>query len=244
MLNHKVAGKGTLIVFLHGFLESMEMWKNISNETIGFKKLLIDLPGHGESSFTPPLSDPCLSYPVKEILSLINSLDIDRYHVVGHSLGGYVALRIKEEDARCEKVVLLNSNNWEDNASKKKDRIRVADLVFKSKNLFINQAVPSLFSNPKKNKVDILNLIKKAKTYSSECIAYYSLAMRNRKAFSINDENYFMIHGEFDETISKEELNKAKLMFKTRLYFLKTGHMSAYESPVELNKILCQILVD
>ena len=244
MLNHKVAGKGTLIVFLHGFLESMEMWKNISNKTIDFKKLLIDLPGHGESPFNPPSSAPCLSYPAKEVLSLINSLDVDRYHIVGHSLGGYIALRIKKEDPRCEKVVLLNSNNWEDNANKKKDRIRVADVVFKSKNLFINQALPSLFSNPKKNKAEILNLLKKAKTYSSECIAYYSLAMRNRKSFSINNENYFMIHGEFDETISKEELNKAKLTFRNRLYFLKSGHMSAYECPVELNKILFEILVN
>ena len=244
MLNHKVVGKGTLIVFLHGFLESMEMWENISNKTVDFKKLLIDLPGHGGSSFNPPPSAPCLSYPVKAILSLINSLDVDRYHVVGHSLGGYVALRIKKEDPRCEKVVLLNSNNWEDNEKKKKDRIRIADVVFKSKNLFINQAVPSLFSNPKKNNLEILNLLKKAKTYSSECIAYYSLAMRNRKSFSINNENYFMIHGEFDKTISKEELNKAKLTFRNRLYFLKSGHMSTYESPIELNKILCQILVD
>ena len=53
-----------------------------------------------------------------------------------------------------------------------------------------------------------------------------------------------MIHGEFDETISKEELNKAKLTFRNRLYFLKSGHMSAYECPVELNKILFEILVD
>ena len=244
MLNHKVAGKGPLIVFLHGFLQSMEMWENLSNENAGFKSLLIDLPGHGGSSFTPPSSAPCLSYPVREILSFINSLEIDRYHIVGHSLGGYIALRIKKEDPRCKKVILLNSNNWEDSDSKKKDRIRIADIVFKSKNLFINQAVPSLFSNPKKHKIEILSLIKKAKTYSSECIAYYSLAMRNRKAFSINDTNCFMIHGEFDQTISKEELNKAKLVFENRLYFLKTGHMSTYERPIELNKILREILVD
>ena len=89
---------------------------------------------------------PCLSYPAKEVLSLINSLDVDRYHVVGHSLGGYIALRIKKEDPRCEKVV-LKFKYWEDNANKKKDRIRVADVVFKSKNIFINQALPLFFKS-------------------------------------------------------------------------------------------------
>ena len=86
-------------------------------------------------------------------------------------------------------------------------------------------------------------MLKKQKHTLQSALLNYSLAMRIENPFHKN-ENYFMIHGEFDETISKEELNKAKLTFRNRLYFLKSGHMSAYECPVELNKILFEILVD
>ena len=40
---------------------------------------------------------------------------------------------------------MLNSNFWADSEQKKKDRLRVADIAFKAKKVFINEAIPNLF---------------------------------------------------------------------------------------------------
>ena len=156
MLHYQIIGSGPVIVCLHGFLESSNMWKMINWRKLGLQALLIDLPGHGKSTFSPEKDDPCLSYPVREILNLLKKLEIKEYHIIGHSLGGYISLEIKKSDSRCKKNILLNSNYWTDNKEKKKDRIRVADVVFKSKSLFLKQAIPSLFLNPKKTKMQFI----------------------------------------------------------------------------------------
>ena len=45
-----------IAVCLHGFLESSNMWKMINWKKLGLQALLIDLPGHGKSSFSPKVT--------------------------------------------------------------------------------------------------------------------------------------------------------------------------------------------
>ena len=136
LLNYKQFGEGETVVFLHGFLESISMWENLSLESIHFQSILIDLPGHGKSKNEDNSPIPSMDYMANRVIDTLNQLGIKKYNVVGQSMGGYVALVLKKIDERCEKVVLLNSNFWGDSIEKQKDRVRVADIVFKNKNLF------------------------------------------------------------------------------------------------------------
>ena len=244
MLHYKLLGKGPLIVCVHGFLENLSIWKEINWEKLGVQALVIDLPGHGDSSFQPEETSPDLFYPVSEILKLLKELNVDKYDIIGHSLGGYIALEIAKKDLRCNKTILLNSNYWPDSLEKKKDRIRVADIVFRSKLLFLKQAIPSLFGNPLKHKGQIENLIRQASTYSPESIAYYSLAMRNRKDFSNQiNLNHYIIQGNRDIGLNKIQLRDCENKFKDRFFLIKgVGHMAIYESIISLEKIMQKIL--
>ncbi len=246
MLHYQILGSGPIIVCLHGFLESSNMWKMINWKKLGLQALLIDLPGHGKSSFSPKNDTPCLSYPVNEVLNLINKLKIKEYFIIGHSLGGYISLEIKKYDSRCKKNILLNSNYWIDDTEKKKDRIRVADVVFKSKSLFLKHAIHSLFLNPKKNEKDIRSLVDLASNYSSESIAYYSLAMRNRNNHSKNiDSHDFIIQGKKDPALNKKLFNNCKKLYGNRLYIEeKSGHMTLYENPSFIESAINDILLD
>ena len=246
MLHYQIVGSGPLVVCLHGFLESSKMWKTIDWDKLGLQALLIDLPGHGKSSFSPLKDSPCLSYPVNEVFCLLNKLEIKEYNIIGHSLGGYISLELKKIDPRCKKNILLNSNYWTDNKEKKKDRIRVADIVFKSKNLFLKQAVPALFSNPKKNKKAIISLLDLASNYSSESMAYFSLAMRNRIDNSKNiDSNDFIIQGKKDPILNETLLNDCQKLYGNRLYIEeRSGHMTLYENPSFIQNTIKEILID
>ena len=147
MLNFHVEGEGPAIVFLHGFLESSSMWGYLELSELPFKKLFIDLPGHGKSELNANFDAPSLQFFVDEVRLVLNHLQITGFSVVGHSMGGYVAMLLKQQVEGCKKVILLNSNFWSDSEQKKKDRVRVADIAFKAKSILINESIPNLFEN-------------------------------------------------------------------------------------------------
>jgi pimeloyl-ACP methyl ester carboxylesterase len=89
------SGRGTEIVLLHGYLESSEVWNGFKDKLSSeFRVISIDLPGHGLSDiYDETHSMEFMATAVKE---LIDSLNITKVFITGHSLGGYVALAFLE----------------------------------------------------------------------------------------------------------------------------------------------------
>ena len=146
LLAHSSIGKGRTCVFLHGFLESINMWQGLTLVELGVHCLFIDLPGHGKSKFSITESPELgIEQMAIEVIAVIESLGIKNFDILGHSMGGYVALEVKRLKAKCGKVVLLNSNYWTDSPAKVADRKRIAKLVKSSKLFFLQKAI-SVFS--------------------------------------------------------------------------------------------------
>lgn len=209
------------------------MWEHLALETLSVTSILIDLPGHGSSKGINDghPSIKALSLKVKEV---IDHLNLDSYHIIGHSMGGYVALELKAFDLRCQKITLLNSNYWSDNLQRKKDRIRVAKIVFKAKDFFLSEAIPRLYSNSKKYKKEIRILINNASKMLPEDMAYCSIAMGNRKDFSLfvikNKHDIYIIHGALDHLVNIVDFDPIFLSDDTHFYlFPKAGHMCHVE---------------
>ena len=240
MLNFSVSGEGSAIVFLHGFLESNSMWDYLALEQLNFQKIVIELPGHGQSALKDDSEQPSLNFYANEVQEVLSFLKIEKFSIVGHSLGAYVALILKEQNVACQKVVLLNSNFWADNEQKKKDRLRVAEIAFKAKKIFINEAIPNLFGQVElfRNEIEVLK--EEAMKIEPESIAYAALAMRQRKDYTQmiteNSTDYFIIHGDLDRLVTTEFLTEqTKLIFKGQLanhLFIinEAGHMAHIET--------------
>ena len=242
MLNFHVEGEGPAIVFLHGFLESSSMWGYLELSELPFKKLFIDLPGHGKSELNANFDAPSLQFFVDEVRLVLNHLQITGFSVVGHSMGGYVAMLLKQQVEGCKKVILLNSNFWSDSEQKKKDRVRVADIAFKAKSILINESIPNLFENPADFRDEIEKLKSEAMKMSSEAIAYASLAMRERTDFTdkvhSNPSYYFIIHGVNDRLVDSEEI-KSRLKNEARYFQIQdAGHMAHIEAPNSLSSVI------
>lgn len=245
MLDYRVEGDGKTLVFLHGFLESSTMWSFLNLQALKARKVFIDLPGHGKSPLTDNSESPSIDFMAKEVLKVLNFLEIDSYSVIGHSMGGYVSLKLKEMDSRCEKAVLVNSNFWEDTEQKKKDRIRVAEIAFKAKKLFIQEAIPNLFGKPENHAEEIDVLIEEALKMAPESIAYSALAMRERKDYtrevSENQTEYFIIHGKLDKLVDTDFL-KSQLKSVENLFVIENaGHMAHIEQSEEVFGILKEV---
>jgi pimeloyl-ACP methyl ester carboxylesterase len=248
ILNYKEIGEGKTVVFLHGFLESRSMWDVLHLSKLPIRSLLIDLPGHGDSKIAS-YPYPSIDWMADQVLLLLRELKIQSFDVVGHSMGGYVALSIKKKSLACEKVVLLNSNFWEDTPEKKIDRIRVAEIVLTKKKEFIKQSIPNLFSVPENFKTEIDCLVNEANLMEATDIAFSALAMSQRLShFDLLNEfhnDFYIVQGELDALIPlklmQENLSALK---KVKLEILaNVGHMAHLESSSKVFDILNEILI-
>lgn len=92
ILPHWVRGPegGTPIVFLHGFAGDHETWigQQIALET-SRRTIAFDLPGHGAAVDWPRIGHAGIA--AEAVIGSLNGLGIDRFHLVGHSMGGATA---------------------------------------------------------------------------------------------------------------------------------------------------------
>ena len=223
------------------------MWQGLPLIDLKVHCLFVDLPGHGKSEFSVTDSPQGgIEQMAILVIALIEYLGVEKFDIIGHSMGGYVALEVKRLKTQCEKVVLLNSNFWTDTPNRVIDRKRVATIVQKNKTFFLQNSIPGLFVNPNKFKVEISELIAEAGEIDSSAIAYASLAMALRRDFTklipLND--LYVIHGLADRLVSAE-LFKVHGILDGHFFELQhAGHMSHMESPDELIQALKVILKD
>ena len=221
------------------------MWQSLSIDELDVRCLFIDLPGHGQSEFSTTESpESGIEQMAIEVIAVIESLGIENFDILGHSMGGYVALEVKRLKTQCEKVVLLNSNFWTDPPAKAIDRKRIAKLVQKAKTFFLQKAIPGLFADPNKFQIEMNQLISDASSIESSAIAYASLAMASRKDFTklIYLQDLYVIHGVQDRLISSEQFESHGILNGHFFELQKAGHMSHIESPEEVIEVLKVIL--
>ncbi len=86
-------GRGETIVFLHGFAANKDTWLRFVRHLPGqYRVLVFDLAGHGDRNQaleTGSLFD--LDHMKTDFSRIIDHLGEDHFHLVGNSLGGYVA---------------------------------------------------------------------------------------------------------------------------------------------------------
>jgi pimeloyl-ACP methyl ester carboxylesterase len=230
------------VVFLHGFLESLSMWRLLDLESMPFRSILIDLPGHGNSELVvESKQEERIVLIAKKINSFLFELGIKTFDIVGHSLGGYIAIELhKQIQNNKNKIVLLHSNFWEDEFQKKEDRNRVIEVVRKNKSFFIKEAIPNLFLEDFKNSEFVKELIKEALLIDALSIIYYSEAMRDRLSnesyFSENLTSFFVVQGENDKIVPKEKMKSFPIINFTEIK--NAGHMGHFENQKDIEKFL------
>ena len=245
MLHYKVSGEGPVCIFLHGFLESIGMWEYLPLEELNCKKVFIDLPGHGKSKYNIK-GKPSIDSMADEVISILDKEGIDQFHIIGHSMGGYVSLSIKEKKPGCRKVILLNSNYWSDSISKQNDRERVSKIAYKAKEYFLNEAIPNLFTDKLKFKSQIDQLVDESKQMTPDAIAFASIAMKNRKDKSslLNKKDFIIIHGALDSLLDQSQYN-LELIDPGHFHIISNaGHMSHIENHGEVIDVLKLYLKD
>jgi pimeloyl-ACP methyl ester carboxylesterase len=114
---YRVMGSGPPVVLIHGMVNSSWHWREVA-ERLATRYTVIapDLVGHGDSA--TPRGDYSLGAHATVIRDLLSALGIERATIVGHSLGGGVAMVFFWQfPERVERLALLSSGGLGDKVS-------------------------------------------------------------------------------------------------------------------------------
>lgn len=125
------------VLLLHGYLESIEVWDDFASELgKSHRVIMLDLPGHGFSGFeqnTTQAEDQgaiTTDYMARIAVSVLDKAGVGRCTVVGHSMGGYVALAMAALcPERLEGLVLFHSSPNADSPDKAVFRQREIEII-------------------------------------------------------------------------------------------------------------------
>lgn len=81
------------IILLHGLSQQSQYWKVVQSE-MTLPSIAVDLRGHGQSQGFNNQSDYSVDRIARDLLELMDHLHIPAAHVVGHSWGASIALRL------------------------------------------------------------------------------------------------------------------------------------------------------
>ena len=106
---YRTVGSGPPVVLIHGMLNSSRHWERVALRLAdSYTVIAPDLIGHGDSA--TPRGDYSLGAHATSIRDLLSVLGVDRATIVGHSLGGGVAMQfINQFPQRTERLVLISS---------------------------------------------------------------------------------------------------------------------------------------
>lgn len=244
------SGKGRVLVLLHGFLGAKEIWTNtLSSLSRSYRVIAIDLPGHGN---TPTIGYAhSMELMAKCVKAVMDHLKLKRYVIIGHSMGGYVALAFADLfPDHLKGLGLYHSTAYPDSEERKENRLRAIELVKSNRKLYTTQTIRSLFAA--KNLKYLKEEIKFAQSFASRMsrqgIVAALYGMRDRKGrdliLGLVEYPILMVIGEHDSVLPFTQLlDQAELIKNKQILYLEhDGHFGFLESPRESNKAIRKFL--
>jgi abhydrolase domain-containing protein 6 len=108
-LENGLKGQKPTLLLIHGFAASKENWLDLSRHLKDdFHLVLVDMPGHGETSFDPA-QEYDLDDQVQRLHAFTQAIGISQFHMIGNSMGGGIsALYGGTFPGQVASIILLN----------------------------------------------------------------------------------------------------------------------------------------
>lgn len=235
-------GQGEVIVLLHGFCGSSAYFEQVIPFLSGsYRVIAPDLRGHGASD--APLGAYSIDQMAEDVLSLLNHLEIPEVYLLGHSMGGYVALSFAQRQAsRLKGFGLIHSTGYPDGEEAREKRLKsVSTIQNEGITTFVDALVPGLFAPGAASR-----LLERAKEIGYKTppqgAAGALLAMRERPdrrdVLSASALPVLLVAGTEDGLVPPERIFTTDKANVTKATIPGAGHMSMYEAPERLAEII------
>lgn len=239
MLNYELSGRGKIpLVLLHGFMENLTIWEEMENHLSDqFTLIKIDLPGHGLSKNYKEIHT--MELMASEVKKVTDSLNLEKFHLLGHSMGGYATLAFAEKFPQVlTSITLFFSSYFADDEEKKEQRQKSLRIIKEAFPTYVNAGVPNLFNSNEKDflegKIELAKKIALSTNNDGVLAAVKGMIERTDKSSIL--ENFagkiLIIAGKHDNAV-KTDLMLNGLPDRTNIksYLLDCGHNGHWEKP-------------
>lgn len=235
-------GDGVPLVFVHGWTANRHRWDHqVAHFAEKRRVIRLDLRGHGESGGAGVRTIEALA---ADVLALLDHLEIERFVLVGHSMGGMISQTITlAHPERVERLVLVNSIGRMTYSRGRGLLMAVSTRVpFK---LFVAANIQRAFA-PGYPREEIRSYIRASSATPREVVRTLYGAMR---AFDVLDRlgevstPTLLVHGYYDIQLPVAQmLRMAKAYQDAEVRILDAGHELPVEKPAELTATLDRFL--
>ncbi len=241
-------GLGRVVVLLHGFLESSTMWSEVAPYLAKNHQVVsIDLLGHGQTASLAYVHT--MEAQAEMVKYVLKQLGIKKHALIGHSMGGYVALAFANLfPERITQIVLLHSTALPDSPERLINRDRAIAMIKNNKNTFIKMAIPNLFNIASRKlfseAITALKTEAQGMDIQGIVAAIEGMKIRKNRTEIYHNARFpiLFIAGEKDTVLDfntlKDEVMHTPVLFKV----FPTGHMSAIENSALLIATLADFL--
>jgi pimeloyl-ACP methyl ester carboxylesterase len=234
-------GSGNTLVLLHGFLESLNIWHEYKDTlSRSYRLILIDLPGHGRSNVVEEVYS--MDLMAGSIKAVLDHLKLESAVVIGHSMGGYVALAFARKYSRMLKGLgLFHSTSLADSDEVRQLREKSMDTIQRNHQKYISTFIPQLFATETKDlyQAEIKQLIEEACKMDPKAIMASQEGMKDRSStldVLINAPFPVMfIAGQKDSRVPFENIWVQMALTETAysLILRNVGHMGYIEARIQ-----------
>ncbi|WNM32185.1 alpha/beta fold hydrolase [Streptomyces sp. Li-HN-5-11] len=231
-------GDGVPLVFVHGWTADRHRWDHQLEHFSAKRRVVrLDLRGHGESGGAGART---IEEPARDVLALLDHLEIDRCVPIGHSMGGMIAQTIAlGHPERVERLVLVNSISRM-TYSRGRGLLMAASTLVPFK-LFVAANIQRAFA-PGYPREEVRRHIRASASTPREVVMTCYSAMRD---FDVLDRvgeirvPTLLVHGYHDIQLPvRQMLRMAKACPDAEVRIIDAGHELPVEKPAELTAAL------
>lgn len=239
MLHFEKKGNGKeTLVLLHGFMENISIWNDMEPHlSENFTLLKIDLPGHGQSDIIAEVQT--MELVAEEVKKVLDSENLKKVHLLGHSMGGYISLGFAEKYPEYLKsLTLFFSTYLPDDVEKKAQRIKSYRIIKDAFAHYARAGIPNLFNPNEKDilegKIEIALKTALSTNNLGALASVKGMVERTDKKHVLEnlEAKILVIAGKHDNAVKTEIMIK-HLPDRTNIksYVLDCGHNGHWEKP-------------
>lgn len=243
-LHYEVTGNGKWLTLIHGAQDNLEVWWNqIPVLSKHYQVLTYDWRGHGETE-TPPI-EYTFEILVQDLYELLRALNVPETYLLGHSMGGGIAVRMALEHPEMVKALILANSGVAPVQHTEEEEKQMMEVRRKRWDMIEkhglwpyadDMALPPSYARYKAMRL---------KNDPHKYVIMIRTLHRGGQPPDVSTLKCptLIISGEHDDLGGPERAGASqKLIAGSKLVILPTGHVPAVEQPDKFNKTILDFL--